>query len=801
MIGHWRQHPRQFVWTALIAGLLLGLAAVGWSQIRFTSAMEMMLPQHSEARQTIQFVRDSKFASRAILWFQLSSHGSEDDLFDAAEATIQRLDPALIVRIIRPSDQASPLEMMTELLRHQGDLLGESQLPELAAAMEPQALRQRMRDVYMAMVKPSGAFSARIIPHDPLGVGESLLAQMYGLTKALGFEAQIHRGHLVHPDGRQLMVLLETAAPVTDIEGSKALMAHLMPLAKQVGPHVTLTPIAGHRHTLQNDRLMREDITFVATVDLIAFAVLFLLVCRDWRIGMILFLPVVAISISIGLCGGVFSALATMVVGMAATMAGSAVDYGIHVYTAVRLGSDPFVVSRKIARPLLTGMLATMGVFVAFMLSDVPAYRQLGAMASVALLLAALAALFVLPGLLRPGGQLLPLKGMPVRQWGRRVRPVAIAMLLVMVVAGVVATQAHFDSDLANLDGTDQAVRDAEADFHETWSRQADELALVAVSARTREEAATRNDQVYDTFTAAFGAEQFISLARLCPSPARRNVNRESWRTFWDTSRIALLQQRLAEAGQPYGISAEAFEPFFAALHQPASWGDGLGPLSFVQDQFMVRGDGRWIMLNYFRDRPDLVAQARALARPLDGVQVVSRRALGQALAAASLTESRRIVLFSIVFIVAATLIMTRHLRRSVIMLLPALFGVCAVLSLHVLADLPLNTASVIAGIVVFGLCIDYGVFTVHAWQRDQTTTGHSMASVHLSSLTTLVGAGALLGAQHPALFLVAVTLNAGLAAGYAGAVVLVPSACHWLLREEQEVSTTSEPCNDCPPA
>lgn len=782
---------RRFWWTGSIVAALVALSVIGWWRIGFTSSMEMMLPRHSEARETLDFLRDTKFASKAILWFRLSPDGTEDELFAAANREIARMDPKLIQRVIRPPRQADAMGMVTDLLRYQGDLVDTSGLD---AAMRPEALKKRMRELYVQMVKPSGSFMEGVARRDPLGISNDLLGRLYALSKSLGYRADIRNGHFVHPDGRQLFLLLETTASVTDIDGSKRLVAHLEDLAKGAGPHVTITPLAGHIHTVQNDRVMQDDVQRVAMIDLIGFALVFVVFFRDWRIVTIFILPIMAITVSIGLCGMVFASLATMVVGMAATMAGSAVDYGIHVYTAVRLGHEPFADARKIARPLLTGMMATSGVFVAFMFSRVAAYRQLGAMATVALVLSAFGALFVLPALVKQGGKLLRVRGTPVRQWGRRTRGVSAMIVLLCVAAGAVAMRVRFDPNLSSLDGTDKREQAAERDFQAAWTRDGHDMAMVAAIAPTMEQAAQLNDRIECVFSKPMADANFVSLAGFWPSEERRSANRTKWRAFWTDERAALLRSRLAEAGRPYGFAADAFEPFFQGLHEAAQSVGGVGPLAFIEEQFVIKAEGRYVFLSYFDDRPECVATARRLAHDMPGVQVVSNRALGQSLTEASISESRRIVLFSVGFIVLSMLVMTRQWRRSLVMMLPAVVGVSAMLSVSVLANLPLNAASIIAGIVAFGLCIDYGVFTVDAWERDETTMGHSMTSVHLSSLTTLVGSLALLWANHPAMFLVAVTLNTGLVAGYLAAVVLVPAACSVVLPDEMAVREEAVP-------
>src|ERR1700722_1371798 len=89
-----RARKRWMLIGVLAAALV---SAAGWLRLRVDNSLEPLLPEHSEARQTILFFRDSSFASKAILWFRLRGQGgSLADLYAAADATEKRLDPKLI---------------------------------------------------------------------------------------------------------------------------------------------------------------------------------------------------------------------------------------------------------------------------------------------------------------------------------------------------------------------------------------------------------------------------------------------------------------------------------------------------------------------------------------------------------------------------------------------------------------------------------------------------------------------------------------------------------------------------------
>jgi predicted exporter len=618
---------------------------------------------------------------------------------------------------------------------------------------------------------------------DPLGVSSRVLDRLLGLTKGLGYRVQIKDGHLLSDDGRQLMMILETSTTATSMAGSEALADHLRDLCASAPSNVEIIPISAAIHTEQNDRLMQHDMNRAAIIDGAAFLLLFVVICRDWRVAAVFLLPIITVGVTIGLCALVYPNLSMIVIGLAATMAGSAVDYGIFVYTAVWLGSDAQADIRRIQRPLIICHLTTLGVFVSLLFSHVPTYRQLGCLTSLSLILSLLAALFVLPAFIRPGGKIMAIRrGITLQQWGRKMVAVTLLGAATIAVGIVLATRVKLDPDITRLDGASAAVKQNEKDFQHDWGRSDTEMAIVVVTGKSRDEAEEANDRINGLLSGHLPEGEFVSLSSFWPSAATRQANQQRWKNFWTPQRIAQLRANLSAAAAPFGFSEDAFNPFFDSLTRPPAENQSREILSSVEEQFIARSaNGDWQMLSYFDDTDDNVSAVRKLLGNDADAQVVSRRALGQAFAESTVSEARLLVGISTAFIVISLLVLTRSILKSFIIMLPAIAGIVAMLAVFAMMSLPISVVSVIAAVLVLALASDYGVFAVFAWERQETIFGQAMASMHLSSLTTLAATTAFLFATHPALYLVGVSLTSGLAGGYLTAFLLIPGACFLL--------------------
>jgi predicted exporter len=357
---------------------------------------------------------------------------------------------------------------------------------------------------------------------------------------------------------------------------------------------------------------------------------------------------------------------------------------------------------------------------------------------------------------------------------------------VLLAVGTMLAARVSFDSDITRMDGVSPAVRQGEKDFQRTWGRSDTEMAILVVTGKTRDDAEQLNDKINGLMAGKITQGRYLSLSAFWPSAATRHASLVRWRQYWSDQRVADLRRKLATAGAPLDFSARAFEPFFQSLASPPQEETSRQILSSIEEQFIARSGSDWQMLNYFEDTPENVVAAAALAHDFPDAQVVSRSAISDAFAKSAVSETNLLVSISVVFIVGSLLLLTRSAIKSLIMMLPAITGIIGMLAVMAMMSMTISVITVVAGIFVLALASDYGIFAVFAWDRGESLFGQGMASVHLSSVTTLVGSGALLLALHPATFLVGVSLTSGLLVGYLTAFLVIPGICFLLERRKQ---------------
>jgi len=773
---------RQKRLIAGLAAILTAAAAIGLQWISLENDLELMLPADQEVRRSLRFLQESDFSDDVIVSLALRSPDrSPEELIQAAGELERVLGPPLVTGVVSGVSETHMVDETLALLTHLPELLDEDALSRIDEQLTAEGVEESLRRSYRQLVKPASTLFAAFLRSDPLGIGFGVLGSLQELSSSLGYQVDLQEGHFISRDRAHTMLVLQTPVTITDASGARELVSYLSERLKELPDFVSADIIGGHLHTISNEDVIKRDVWWALGIAGSAFFCLFVLLFRDIRAAMLFLLPVAAVLVAINLSNLVLSSLSYFIVGMGGVVVGISVDYGIHVYMAVRSGQGRADSVKRVAKPIVTGALTTLSVFAAFFFSSVQGYHQLAlfSISSIALCLAC--ALFLLPHLMGGGRRIGP-RGFgkaSIRRLQRFSGIVIACWVVVMVAALLSMRQLSFSTDLRRLDGSESWVTEAEERFHRIWGGE-NRPAVLVVPGRTLEEALGRNGIIYRDALAVVEGGGFASLSAIWPSREERVANRTRWREFWREGRESNLRELLREHGAPYGFSDDAFAPFFEGLYADSGAEDDLERLEIfgrLKERFVQERPEGYQLLSFFPDEDELVSRLSEISDRHPGTFVVSGNAFSRALFRS--VSSEIIYLFGVAAMLVPLLagLLLRNLRLTALALVPVVTGVIAILGMIPALGLSLDAPSLISAMVVVGLCIDYGIFMVYECHyRLETGT---LTAVTLSALTTLIGTGALLFARHPLLFSVGLTMVTGVLAGYVSSMLVLPSLYH----------------------
>jgi len=757
--------------VALCAALLVVVSALGASRIRMEENIAAMLPDRgSNVARDFELLQRAPFARRAVINLEAQASAATE-LVTTADRLAAALDPQLFGAVASGPDPVLQTRLLPWLGGALPALLGERELEQLVTDLEQGGVKRRLEESYAALLAPQGWAMKSLIRRDPLGLYRSGLEKLRYLNLVPGMH--LVDGHFVSADGRNALLLAEPPAAITDSAAARALEAEFSrAVAASVPPGVSATLVSGHRYTLANAEAIRADLGVLLVASSLAILALFAIFLRSLRALFVFLLPVAVVCLAALAVAALFPTVSAITIGFGAVLLGMTIDFGLHVYFALRHGESRAETRlHGVVKPVLFGGLTTVAAFAVLLGSDLPGQRQLAVFSMVGIGVALLLALLVLP-------QLVPVDVAPAlgHREARRRPPGAAwriaAWLLVLVLSAWLTTGVSFDGDLRRMSLEPPHLAAAEAHLRQTWGDFRG-LAMFWSAGASREETLELNNRLFELLRERYPDETPVSLAPLLPPRALQEANIARWQAFWEGTRGArLLEQLRAEAAR-LGFNAKAFAPFFAALHDAPAVQDleslnvaGLAELG----KALVGEDGS--MLTLAPDHAELPALIREAFA--GRVHAVSPGGFRAELSAAIDHDFRSFITAALVAVGVLLVILFRRPLPVLAAAVPVVTGLLVMFGVMGGLGISFNLFNVVATILVIGLGIDYGIFMV-CRLRDGLDRATDRA-VLVSGLTTLAGFGALVLARHPALHSIGVSVLLGIGAALPAALWVIPA-------------------------
>lgn len=829
-------HPR----TVLIAATLVTAAAAwSASRLELVTDIESLIPKDVPAAARLQDLVERWGSSDPIV-VAVSGEGEADldDRIDLALAIRDRLEdrPSLVgMTGVFGEDPWSLLEgpQASALLLY----LAPEDVTRVTDALDDAEIERRVALARDQLRSPIAPAASRLIAEDPLGI-VSLAARHLGAIKGrLAITAR--DGTLVTEDGEYVLILVRATGPTNDYQRAQAFLDELEEVAREalddlglegttgIGPrpeesalpiHVGFTGAPAIIVDYRN--ILSHDVRFISLVGIAAVLTLFLLAFRRVTALFIAGIPlVVGMTWSLGFAGLFVGQISVFTAGSVSILSGLAIDYTIHLYNRyleeVHAGLDMERAFKLALGETGLGILAAMATtacaFLAAGFSTFRGLRDLGLICAAGMVLSLAASFLLVPALtaivvrLRPGPDrprgLAGFGLAPVLRWVvGHPRTVVVLGVAATILCTIPAVSVHLDDDLRRF-----------RPIHAPSIRLQDELAqrtgtslqpvLALVPASTSDELVERSaaleahldDLVADgsLVTAVLGPGRVIPA----PSAQRRALDalRAARAGGLDPARVeATLLAAMEREGFRMDERARRAAGRVRALLERDSVltieEASLGPLGPILDDLVIDGSRsplEGIVSIYpgpqVTSRPLLGAIAEARDRSGVDAELAGARVLGLALRPIVLRDG---IVSTSLSALAVLVILGLTFRRFVLMLVtfvPLLVGVLVSVGLMAALGIQFNLVSLSMLPLIFGIGIDNGIHIVHRFlghtKEDLADVfKHTGRGIVMTSLTTMVGFGAMTFADYPGLRSSGALAILGVGATLVTAITLVPA-------------------------
>ncbi len=649
---------------------------------------------------------------------------------------------------------------------------------ELAPWLSDDALRARARALKFRLASPGASLFEETAVADPIGAFERIITRFRGREERLAS----HAGQFVTQDGRHAILLLGLASSAFASGPQTQLLDHIdvafAEAQAETQTPATLEMSGANRFAVTIERRMRGDIFWIASVSFLGVASVFLALVGSARGFLVVSVPpATGILVATAASLAVFGRIDGLTMAFGASLMGIAIDYSNHLLVHHGLapaGRAPRETTRLLRPSLVLGAATTVASLGGMAATAFPAFREMSFFASVGVLAALGASLWIVPDLL-PLVPPLPARASRVAErfaalhaaLERAPRPALALPLAAALAAGLLVPRIQWQDDMSQLAELDPALLEEDTRVRKRVGAPESGHFVVAL-ADGGSEALERNDALQAKLQPLVSdgtLEGVRSLHGLVWSASLQQRNEAALRAE------PALAERVDAAFAAEGFRPGAFVPFADALRAeppaPLTLEEvQASPLGELERPFTFELSGRIAVVSYLEGLRDPAAVRAAGAGEPD-VYVLDQKTFVTDVYGEFRQTTLRQLAVGALLVVLLLALRYRRLRPTLAAFLPS-----AVVALLLLGGLALsgtrtNLMHVMSLVMVMGMGVDYGVFLVDS-ARARGEVGATMVSLLMSCLTTAFVFGTLAISDQPALRAIGLTTGVGILLSYA---------------------------------
>lgn len=803
-----RGHRRPMMWLLLVVLVALGALV---SRLEYKEQITDFLPIDAQYQQALDVYQEVASGNRVVMQF-LNDDGSPDP--QKVIAAVEEHYPPQV-------DAGTVLETFEFVFSHLPYYLDEQDYAKVDSLWDSDYLRRRFALMQQMLGGQAGLFVTPMLQNDPLGLGARVANALRDFQPNVNC-IQIN-GYLFTPDSTRMLVPVVSPYGNSETNGNARFIADLQQEADSilVGSGVIMRPIGAPVVAVCNSSQIRKDATMSVMI-----AVVLILALLWWQFRNLKGLWYILLSTGFGflvalamislLKGGI----SVIVIGMASTIIGIAVNYPLHYVCHLQeVATVPFESSKghngspiretllQLASPLLIGNITTVGAFMALVPLDAVATSDLGLFAAIMLIGTIVFVLVVLPHIggdyrgdkqemePKPDGLGMVAGGLGTVAGGslRYAKWMACVFLLLTPLMGWLSLDIQFDTNLNNINYMTPEMR-SDLAVLQLMDGQPEGTTQVYVTAQSIEDMEQMSGCL-DSLRQSGDVAGICNPAMLMPSAETQKHRLQLWREYWQRHEFeyADFKRQAVEAG----FSEGAFAPFGEKLE--------------IKDEILATDDFELLtstMLAGLVSAKDSRVVTRMYV-PLDKVEkvegIINTTSSDKSFAfdmkgmndrvLSALTSDFNYIGFVCSLIVFVFLwISFGRIELAVLAFIPMAVGWLWILGLMSALDVQFNIVNVILATFIFGQGDDYTIFVVEGLINDYKETIRTGKETHtrlmsygrsilLSSLIMLIGMGAMVISEHPALLSLAHVTLIGMGVVVLMAWVLPPVIFAWLVR------------------
>lgn len=763
----------RILWLAFIGVLLVFLF---WKamDISIEEDISKSFPENERIEAYKELFLTKSYSGKLILALE-DTQGKQNQhvlihALDSLYGKLRPLQDTLIRNIQHQIDEEEFLSVYNFVASKLPLFLSSQEVRDHLLNLSDSVLTEKMQSNLNLLLTP-GAYALRDrILQDPLQLTPIALSRLEEVQGEQLFT--VYEGYLFSKDLRTIFLVIEPELGPAESGQNKFLIQSIDQHIKTV--EQDFSGVKGMYFgsvalSVENSRQIRSDIRVTATVAVVLIVLLVTLYYRKIVVPLMFLLP--------ALGGGLFGlamfamikgAISAISLGASSVILGIAIDYSFHFFTALKHNKGHVLNTlSEISRPLFLGCLTTTGAFMILLFLNSPVLRDFGLLAGLCLIGAALIVLLVLPHVVdmvgyKPGEQsnynwldkisrltpMCPVHGL-----------VIICSITIFLTAFI--RDVEFDDDLNNLNYFPEYLKESQRKIFNQPTNDF-KTVFVMVQAGSLQEGLEHNEQVLEVFKQLQRnglIRAYSSISAFVPSNTTAIQRLQSWNLQETSAARKELISRVRNAAEEVGFDGKAFEEFYGLLNQKEFSPGDLDSLmmenAITRNFISVDGD-KVSLINSMVVRQDLKSLAIEELDDMPYAAVLDQTSLANQMALLVREDFNMLLGLTASLVLMFLIIAYRRIELALMTFLPMVLSWVWILGLCGLFGIKFNMVNVVVTTFIFGLGDDYCLFVTEGILQRYNTGKRALSTfksaILLSVITTIIGTGVLILAQHPAL-------------------------------------------------
>jgi len=772
---------RKSLFFILITLILLVFAWFSW-HLKLVEDISAMMPKDPRIEKVNRILQNSRFSDKLVINIFLKDStltADPDKLIayaDSLSGALQNMQPAYITDIRDRVSEQSIMEIFSTVHENIPVFLQDEDYARLDTLLRPENLDRQLGNNYKTLISPASMVMKKFVLQDPLGMSGNILKKLQHLQVEDNFD--LYNEHIVTKDRKNLLCFIIPANSPNETGKNaillKSLDSTIAALDKSFGGEIEAQYFGAVAMASGNAERIKSDLSLTISIAMVVLVVFMTLFFRRLEIVLVIFLPVlIGGVISLGLLYFIKHEISAIALGMGSVLLGITVDYSLHIFTHFRNTGSVKAVLKDLPSPLLLSGLITASSFLCLLFVKSDALKDLGLFAAISVVCALLAGLIILPHFLRKEKKDTAKNVTNLSVIDRytsysfdKNNYLVIFIIALTVVSFFTATRVEFETDMMKMNYVSEKIYKAEKELYRI-SNIANKAVYVVASGDNLQDALEAGEGIRNNLKILTDSNLVLGVSGVQDFMISQRLQQERidrWNTFWNTERVANLEENLKLSAEKYKFSSAAFVPFLNSIqksYKPAN-DTILAPIrTLFFGDYISEKPGFTTVFTIVKVNDSQKAAVFAHIPESNKVTVLDRSYITSKFVELMRDDFNTLEILSLGLVFIVLVISYGRIELGIIGFLPMVLSWLWTLGVMGALGIKFNIINIIISTFILGLGIDYSIFIMSGlmdgYAKGVKHLQSYKTSIFLSAFTSITGIGALIFADHPALKSIAI--------------------------------------------